>query len=92
MQSCFHKILFKFKYSFDISERSVNFQRTFWFLQFFQKTNKNKWTWGIIVVKLNSFDRFLEEFDDPKNNFEINWPLAANAAGPGISGNRKGLS
>ena len=55
MQSCFHKILFKFKYSFDISERSVNFQRIFWCLQFFQKTNKNKWTWGIIVVFLVRF-------------------------------------
>ena len=27
---------------------------------FFQKTNKNKLTWGIIAVKLNSFVRYLE--------------------------------
>ena len=29
-----------------------------------------------MVVKSNSFVRFLEEIDDPKNPFEINWPLA----------------
>ena len=29
---------------------------------FFQKRNENKSTWGIIVVKLNSFFRFLEKF------------------------------
>ena len=28
-----------------------------------------------IVVKMNSFVRFLDEIDDPKNHFEINWPL-----------------
>ena len=28
-----------------------------------------------IVVKTNSFVRFLEEMDDPKNHFEINLPL-----------------
>ena len=28
-----------------------------------------------MVVKSNSFVRFLEEIDDPKNHFEINWPL-----------------
>ena len=42
---------------------------------FLQKTNENKSTWGIIVVKSNLFLRFLEEIDDPKNHFEINWPL-----------------
>ena len=44
-------------------------------VDFPQKTNENKSTWGIIAVKLNSFLRFLEEIYDPKNHFEINWPL-----------------
>ena len=30
---------------------------------------------SLIVVKLNSFVHFLEEIDNPKNHFEINWPL-----------------
>ena len=49
-----------------------------WFFgvfDFLQKTNENKSTWGIIVVKSNSFVRFLEEIEDTKNHFEINWPL-----------------
>ena len=49
-----------------------------WFfgvVDFLQKMNGNKSTWGIIVVKSNSFVRFLEEIDDPKNHFEIIWPL-----------------
>ena len=37
-----------------------------------KKTNENKSTRGIIVVKSNLFVRFLEEIDDPKNHFEIN--------------------
>ena len=43
-----------------------------WFfgvVDFLQKTNENKSTWGIIVVKLNSFVRFLEEIDDSKKPF-----------------------
>ena len=44
-------------------------------VDFLQKTNENKSTWGIIVVKSNSFVRFLEEIDDPKNHFEINWQI-----------------
>ena len=43
--------------------------------KFFQKTNKNKSTWGIIVVKLNFFVRFLEELRIIKSPFEINWPF-----------------
>ena len=35
---------------------------------FLQKTNENKSIWGIVVV------RFLEEIEDIKNLFEINWP------------------
>ena len=37
--------------------------------------NENKSTEGIIVVKLNSFVRFLEEIEDTKKHFEIIWPL-----------------
>ena len=44
-------------------------------LKIFQKTNENKSTWGIIVVKLKFFVRFLEELRIPKSPFEINWPL-----------------
>ena len=43
--------------------------------KFFQKTNENKSTWGILVVKLNFFVPFLEELRIPKSPFEINWPL-----------------
>ena len=49
-----------------------------WFFDvfdFLQKTNENKLIWGIIVVKSNSFVRFLEEIEDIKTPFEINWPL-----------------
>ena len=51
-----------------------------WFfgvVDFLQKMNKNKSTWGIIAVKSNLFVHFLEEIDDPKNHFEINWPLGS---------------
>ena len=41
-----------------------------------QKKNKNKWTWGIIVVKSNFLVHFLRELRIPKSPFEINWPLA----------------
>ena len=42
---------------------------------FLQKTNENKSTWGNIVVKLNSFVRFLEETLAWKNHFDFVWPL-----------------
>ena len=42
---------------------------------FSQKTNENKSTWGIIVVKLHFFDGFLGELRIPKNPFKINWSL-----------------
>ena len=58
---------------------SVNFEMFFWVVDFLQKTNENKFTWGLIVVKLNSFVCFLEEIDDPKKHFEIKWPLVWNA-------------
>ena len=42
---------------------------------FFQKTNENRSTWGIIVIKSNSFIRFLEETSALKNHFEFVWPF-----------------
>ena len=44
---------------------------------FFQNSNENKSTWGIIVVKSNSFVRFLEETSAWKNHFEFVWPLVS---------------
>ena len=44
---------------------------------FLQKTNENKSTWSIIVVKSNSFVRFLEETLAWKNHFDFVWPLGA---------------
>ena len=39
---------------------------------FFQNMNENK---SSSSSKKNSFVRFLEEFEDTKNHFKINWPL-----------------
>ena len=47
---------------------------------FLQKMNENKSNWGIVVVKLNSLVRFLEEIEDTKNHFEIIWPLMNNVS------------
>ena len=47
----------------------------FGFFNFFQKANKKKSTWGIIVVKLNLFVRFLEETSAWKYYFDFVWPL-----------------
>ena len=62
-------------YSSDDYYRSFNFKRTYFYPQFFQKTNKTIMlhyydTSGRIV-----FVRFLEELKTPKRHFEINWPL-----------------
>ena len=43
----------------------------FGIFNFFQKTNKNKSTWGFIVVKLNSFVHFLEETLNLKKLFQF---------------------
>ena len=48
---------------------------SFWYLQFSQKTNENNSTWGTMVVKSNSFVRFLGEFKIPNRHFENNGPL-----------------
>ena len=42
---------------------------------FFQKTDENKSTWGILVVKSNSFVHFLEDFMAWQFAFEFYWPL-----------------
>ena len=42
---------------------------------FSQKTNENKSTWGIIVVKSNFFVGNFVQMMAPKGHFEINWPL-----------------
>ena len=55
--------------------RSVNFEISFWCLQFFQKMDENNSTWGIIVVRSNCFVCCLEELRIPRSPFEINWPL-----------------
>ena len=46
-------------------------KRFFGVVDFLQKTNENKSIWGIIVVKLNSFVRFLEEIDDPQKTLTV---------------------
>ena len=55
--------------------RSVNFEMSFWRLQFSQKTNENNSTWGTKVVRSNFFVPFLGELKIPKRHFEINGPL-----------------
>ena len=62
----------RFIYAFSISLSSKGQLISKWFfgvVDFLQKTNINKSTCGIIVVKSNLFVRFLEEIDDPKNHF-----------------------
>ena len=54
---------------------TVNFEWFFGVVDFLQKTNENKSTWGIIVVKSNSFVHFLEETSAWKNHFDFVWPL-----------------
>ena len=56
-------------------QRSVNFEMSFWCLQFSQKMNGNNSTWGTIAVKSNVFVSFLGELKIPKRHFEINWPF-----------------
>ena len=49
--------------------RSVNLEKKFWSLQFFQKTNLKKAYLGRI------FCLFFGRIEEPKSPFEINWPL-----------------
>ena len=55
--------------------RSVNFEMSFWCLQFSQEKKENKSTWGILLVKLNFFVHFLGELKITKKHFENSWPL-----------------
>ena len=45
-------------------------KRFFEVVDFLQKTNENKSTWGIIAVKSNSFVCFSEKIDDLKKPFQ----------------------
>ena len=59
-----------------VTKGQLIFEKFFWCLQLFQKTNENHSTWGTIVVILGFFIvRFLEELKIPTRHFEINWPL-----------------
>ena len=50
----------------------------FWYLQFFQKTNKKiRRNYGGTSSRI-IFVRFLEELKTKKRHFEINWPLKMN--------------
>ena len=59
----------------DIAKGQLISKCFFGVFNFFQKTNENKSTWGIIVVNLNLFVRFLEETLTWKNHFDFVWPL-----------------
>ena len=61
-------------------------------IKFFQTMNENKWTWGVIVVKLNFFIHFLEELRIAKSPFEINWPLVVLGLGHWGNENRYKIS
>ena len=47
-------------------------------LNFFQKTNENELNWGIIVLKLDWFVRFLGESSAWINHYDFVWPLKKN--------------
>jgi hypothetical protein len=59
-----------------------SFERTFWYLQFFQKTDLKSLIFALArgtsspsLLEQKFFIRFLEELKTPKRHFEINWPL-----------------
>ena len=58
--------------------RSVNFEMSIWYFQFFQKTNKKIWLYHYGTSSRIVFIRFSEELKIPKRHFEINWPLYVN--------------
>ena len=43
-------------------------------LEFLQKNEQNNSIIVLLGKKMNSFVHFLEEFEDSKSPFEINWP------------------
>ena len=53
----------------------LNFEMSFWCLQFSPKTSENNSTGGTIVGKSNFFVHFLGELKIPKRHFKIYWPL-----------------
>ena len=88
MSRCMKKILISRAVAIDISvlllpETMNSYQwygiikgqlilKSFWCLQFSQKTNKNNSTRDTIVVKSNFFVHFLGELKIQKRHFEIN--------------------
>ena len=55
-----------------VLKRSDNFKRTFWCPRILPKQQTNEF---VIVVKTNTFVRFLGEFEDTQSTFVIIWPL-----------------
>ena len=56
-------------HSFPLAKVQIISKWFFGVFDFLQKTNENMSTWGIIVVKSNSFVLFLEEIEDTKKPF-----------------------
>ena len=52
-----------------------NFEISFWWLQFFQKTNENNLTWGTIVVTFTKWKSFLSHCEIEENWFSylVQW-------------------
>ena len=55
-----------------VLKRSDDFKRTFWCHRILQKQQMNEF---VIVVKTNTFVRFLGVFEDTQSTFVIIWPL-----------------
>ena len=53
-------------------KRSVNFEISFWYLQFSQVTNKKTQLYYYGTSSRTVFVRYLGELKTPKRNFEIN--------------------
>ena len=69
------RLLIDTKFIYIIAKGQLISKCLFGGFNFFQKTNENKSTWGIIVVKSNSSVHFLEESSAWKNHFDFVWPL-----------------
>ena len=76
---CLTEVIYSLVHNFCLFKGHLISKCLYGVFKFFKKTNKNKSTWGVIVVKLKNFIRFLEELRTPKSPFEINWPLALTA-------------
>ena len=65
---------------FLFTQMSIDYQLSFWFLQFSQKTNENNSTSGTIhSSKVDCLVCFLGELKKTKRQFEINWPLGGDS-------------